>query len=315
MSVRHEVENLIRRGNIFYWRPRIPSCFAACTPGSRLSLSLQMSDHKKAKVMARQLNLRLAEMKLKSKDIMSTKEQLQRLFKHALDDMLEKLDDVSTMAKRNGRAGDVVEMELDLEVGWALQLLAKFGTRTDLTLEGNCTGLAYLLISGVPISHVAAVKANYLGELKIARSPAFQDSIWLLMFNFDIPDTTLNHEKAMSRVFEGRAAALLDIDQRHELVDKSLSEFTGGGRTDAQFVATVPITPAEPAISVPIADPVQILQPASAIATTSEPKVEHLDLTPRPQAARSKPTPPVSNHSQTDNIPVQDKRTDARTPK
>ncbi len=82
-SVRHEVENLIRRGNIFYWRPRVPGCFAACPPGSHLSSSLQMSDHKKAKVMARQLNLRLAEMKLKSKDIMSTKEQLQRLFKCA----------------------------------------------------------------------------------------------------------------------------------------------------------------------------------------------------------------------------------------
>lgn len=25
MAVRHEVENLIRRGNIFYWRPRICS--------------------------------------------------------------------------------------------------------------------------------------------------------------------------------------------------------------------------------------------------------------------------------------------------
>ncbi len=25
MAVRDEVENLIRRGNIFYWRPRIPS--------------------------------------------------------------------------------------------------------------------------------------------------------------------------------------------------------------------------------------------------------------------------------------------------
>lgn len=25
MAVRHEVENLIRRGSIFYWRPRIPA--------------------------------------------------------------------------------------------------------------------------------------------------------------------------------------------------------------------------------------------------------------------------------------------------
>jgi hypothetical protein len=48
MAVRHEVENLVRRGNIFYWRPRIPSCFATCPAGSRLSLSLQISDRGKA---------------------------------------------------------------------------------------------------------------------------------------------------------------------------------------------------------------------------------------------------------------------------
>lgn len=33
MAVRHEVENLIRRGNIFYWRPRIPAAFIHCRPG------------------------------------------------------------------------------------------------------------------------------------------------------------------------------------------------------------------------------------------------------------------------------------------
>lgn len=47
---------------------------------------------------------------------MATKEQLQKLFEHIRDGMLEKLDHISTMAKRNGRADDIVEMELDLEV-------------------------------------------------------------------------------------------------------------------------------------------------------------------------------------------------------
>ena len=32
MAVRHEVENLIRRGNIFYWRARVPAVFAQCHP-------------------------------------------------------------------------------------------------------------------------------------------------------------------------------------------------------------------------------------------------------------------------------------------
>ena len=54
------------------------------------------------------------------------------------------------MAKRNGRGGNVEEMELDLEAGWAYQLLAKFGTRVDLSLENDCAGLTYLLKNGVP---------------------------------------------------------------------------------------------------------------------------------------------------------------------
>ncbi|CAN7523905.1 hypothetical protein LJR235_003610 [Pararhizobium sp. LjRoot235] len=139
MAIRHEVENLIRRGNIFYWRARLPKCFINCESGSRLSLSLQSSDHKKAKIIARQLNMRLAELKLKPKNVMADRERLQKLFEHVRDEMLAKLDDISTMAKRNGRASDVVEMELDLEAGWAYQLLAKFGTSRDLTLEGDCS--------------------------------------------------------------------------------------------------------------------------------------------------------------------------------
>ncbi|WP_204330185.1 DUF6538 domain-containing protein [Rhizobium phaseoli] len=115
MAIRHEVENLIRRGNIFYWRARVPTCFLNCKSGSRLSLSLQCSDHKKARIIARQLNMRLAEMKLRPKDLMGDRELLQKLFEHLPDGMLEKLEDISLIAKRDGRAGHVAEMELDLE--------------------------------------------------------------------------------------------------------------------------------------------------------------------------------------------------------
>ncbi len=107
MAVRHEVENLIRRGNIFYWRERIPSVFVRCRPGSRLSLSLHCSDHRKAQMIGRKLNARLAELKMNSKEAMSTKQQLQILFEHERDRELDRLDDISIMAKRNGRGGDV----------------------------------------------------------------------------------------------------------------------------------------------------------------------------------------------------------------
>ncbi|WP_249406574.1 DUF6538 domain-containing protein [Rhizobium sp. CFBP 13726] len=103
MAVRHEVENLIRRGNIFYWRPRVPAALTRCQPSSRLSLSLHCSDHKKAQVIGRKLNTRLAELKLHSKEAMS-KQQLQKLFEHERDKELERLDDINMMARRNGGA-------------------------------------------------------------------------------------------------------------------------------------------------------------------------------------------------------------------
>ncbi|MFD1745896.1 DUF6538 domain-containing protein [Rhizobium helianthi] len=89
MAVRHEVENLIRRGNIFYWRPRVPAALINCGPGSRLSLSLRCSDHRRAEIIGRKLNTRLAELKLNSKE-MIPKQQLQKLFEHERDKEVER---------------------------------------------------------------------------------------------------------------------------------------------------------------------------------------------------------------------------------
>ncbi|MGY5800932.1 hypothetical protein [Rhizobium hainanense] len=102
MAVRHDVENLIRRGNIFYWRARIPNAFGQCRPGSRLSLSLHCSDHKKAQAIGLKLNMLMAELKMNSKEPMS-KAQLQKLCEHQRDMMLLHLEDVSTAARRNCR--------------------------------------------------------------------------------------------------------------------------------------------------------------------------------------------------------------------
>jgi len=84
MAVRHDVENLIRRGNIFFWLARVSTSFVRCQPGSRLSLSLHCSDHKKAQAIGRKLNTVMAELKMKSKEPMS-KAQLQKLCEHEQD--------------------------------------------------------------------------------------------------------------------------------------------------------------------------------------------------------------------------------------
>lgn len=286
MAVRHEVENLIRRGNIFYWRPRVPAALINCGPGSRLSLSLHCSDHRRAQIIGRKLNTRLAELKLNSKETMS-KQQLQKLFEHERDKELERLDEINTLARRNGRGGNVEEMELDLEAGWACQLVAKFGSRTELTLESDCAGLTYLLNNRVPISHIDAIRANYRGELAIARSPGFEDGIRRLIYNFEIDDTVANRQRAMSKIFEGRAAALLDIDERHELVDKGQSEFTGGGRAImpiAEVTETEPPTPD----SDPLPPPSVVERPSASALTAApkDPEIAYLDLKPRSAAGK-----------------------------
>ncbi|MEP3427623.1 MAG: DUF6538 domain-containing protein, partial [Roseibium sp.] len=56
MARRHNVQNLQRRGNIWYWRPRIPSVLFQSDLNRKLSFSLRQSDHERARFMARRLN-------------------------------------------------------------------------------------------------------------------------------------------------------------------------------------------------------------------------------------------------------------------
>ncbi|NKL30165.1 integrase [Rhizobium leguminosarum bv. viciae] len=281
MAVRHDVENLIRRGNIFYWRARVPTSFAQCQPGSRLSLSLHCSDHKKAQAIGRKLNTLMAELKMKSKEPMS-RAQLQNLCEHERDVMLLHLEDVSIVARRYGRPADIEELELDLENGWAYKLLAMFGIRQNLTLEEGCSGSKYLLENGVPASHIFAIRSNYLELLHEANTRGFQDGIRMLMHQFDISQNGLNHEKAMKAYFSGRAEALFDVADRHPLADRNLSELTGGSRPKPRPVPSeqevLDTTPSATLISIPVDE-----------APTSEPPepfpIVTLDLSPSPRPA------------------------------
>lgn len=281
MAVRHDVENLIRRGNIFYWRARVPMSFARCRPGSRLSLSLHCSDHKKAQAIGRKLNMLMAELKMKPKEPMS-KEQLQKLCAHERDVMLLHLEDVALAARRYGRPADIEELEIDLENGWAYKLLATFGIRQHLTLKEGCSGHRYLVANGVPSSHIPAIKSNYMELFDEANSRAFQDGIRMLMDQFGIGQHPLNHEKAMKAYFEGRAQALFDVDDRHPLADRSLSEFTGGSRQNrrakvaqaAQIEATpIAAQPSPPLATAPMPEPPEPTEP---------PAITTLDLRPAP---------------------------------
>ncbi|WP_312468455.1 DUF6538 domain-containing protein [Brucella sp.] len=62
MAIKHQVQNLQRRGNIFYWRPRLPARMSAHIGARHLAFSLKQSDHRQAGRMARKLNLMLFEI-------------------------------------------------------------------------------------------------------------------------------------------------------------------------------------------------------------------------------------------------------------
>ncbi|WP_244712992.1 integrase [Rhizobium cremeum] len=285
MAVRHEVENLIRRGNIFYWRARVPSAFGQCRPGSRLSLSLHCSDHKKAQAIGRKLNMLIAEVKLKQKEPMS-KAQLQKLCEHERDMMLLHLEDVSMAARRYGRPADISELEMDLENGWAYRLLGMFGITHHLTLKANCPGFIYLRKQGVPASHIFAINSNYVELLQEANSRGFKEGIRRLMHLFEISPHPLNEEKAMKAYFNGRAEALFDVAERHPLADRDLSELTGGSasRTQPAIVEVAALKTAQPLS--------EITNPADDVVappTLEAMSIRELDLTPLPRSTLKEP--------------------------
>ncbi|MGV1758864.1 DUF6538 domain-containing protein [Rhizobium sp. A22-96] len=282
MAVRHDVENLIRRGNIFYWRARIPASFKRCRAGSRLSLSLHCSDHKKAQTIGRKLNMLLAELKMNSKEAMSTtREQLQKLCEHERDNLLSHLEDVAIVARRNGRTKDIEELEHDLESGWAYKLLEMYGIRLMLTLDDGCNGRTYLLANGVPASHIPAIAHIYREQRHVSNGRSFQDGVYKMMAQFGIEETGINHEKAMKAFFKGRAEALLDIDDRHPLAERRQSEFFGGSRLET---AATSKAPAEVKLTPLVVETLH--EPQAPPIAASEPvepeEIRFLDLTPKP---------------------------------
>ena len=137
---RHQVENLVLRGPIFYWRARIPAGLAACGRNARLSLSLRLSDRKKASLVARRLNALLLQMEMMPAARMATKEQLTRIFALEIAAMREEIEALDRSAKRSGSLRDPVHREADRQVGWAYRLLHAYGATEELSFECPSSG-------------------------------------------------------------------------------------------------------------------------------------------------------------------------------
>lgn len=160
---RHQVENLILRGPIFYWRARIPVGFKAAGKNARLSLSLRLSDRKKAAVVAQRLNTLLLQMELMPSARMATKEQLAKIFALELEATREEIEKLDRIAKRTGSHRDPGHREADRHVGWAYRLLEAYGPAADLKFEPGQEPFEALRDAGVTEDDIPAIGETFRG--------------------------------------------------------------------------------------------------------------------------------------------------------
>lgn len=163
----------------------------------------------------------------------TTKDQLAALFRAEIERMLAHLDDLALMARRFGNADDPGQLDADLEVGWAYRLLQLFGSRKPLSFEDDCPGRALLLRNGIPGSNVDNIAATFLYEQQGMRSGVFEEQVKARMAEFDIPDTVLNRERALTEIFRAKADVLLDVGERYPMVDRERSAFTRAAKPPA----------------------------------------------------------------------------------
>jgi integrase len=209
----HEIQNLVRRGNVFYWRPRVPRRFSKAGQG-HLSLSLRQSDHMKARYMARRLNTLLHDLQLRPGAALTTKDQLEALFRTEVERMGEHLDNLQFAAKRTG-SDPLLSLRADLEVGWAYRLIETFGTMRRLSFSEDCAGRAVLERAGIPAASIAVIVETFAQEQSACRQVHFENALRADMEAHGIPDTLLNRERATAELMRAKADMLLAASSRY----------------------------------------------------------------------------------------------------
>lgn len=280
---RHQVENLVLRGPIFYWRARIPVGFEASGRNARLSLSLRLSDRKKASVVARRLNALLLQMEMMPRARMATKEQLGKIFALEAEAMREEIEALDRAAKRTGTIRDPEQREADRQVGWAYRLLHTYGTGEELSFDESSEVREALLEAGAEPGDIPFIAASYRSERGgvlsdrqgSTRSP-FLREVLHRMEQVGLEDTPLNRDAATEEIFRARADTLLasaadprnpkltgDKPQEQKRIDVSASTPPPGPALVWSADAEPPAAPAQEAVA---EAPLPIIVPATAPA-------------------------------------------------
>jgi len=213
---RYQVENLVLRGPIFYWRARVPVGFRGIGINARLSLSLRLSDRKKASLVARRLNAMLLELEMVPKARMATKEQLAKIFALEAEAMRAEIEALDLSAKRTGTLRDQEHREANRQVGWAYRLLHTFGSGEDVSFGEDSETREALIEAGAQADDLPFIEATYRAEREITnsdrkgmtRSP-FLREVLHRMAQVELEDTPLHRDAAIEEIFRARADTLL----------------------------------------------------------------------------------------------------------
>ncbi|WP_184117324.1 DUF6538 domain-containing protein [Aminobacter sp. DSM 101952] len=271
MGRRHEIQNLVRRGNMFHWRPRIPRQFSEIAE-RHLSLSLHLSDHRKAQYMARRLNTLLHELKLTPGAAVTTKDQLESLFRAEAVRMSEHLDNLSFAARRVGTDA-ALSAKADIEIGWAYRLIELFGTMRKLSFEPGCPGRSALERASIPEPSIATIATAFTQEQADCRHSHFEKALVADMAAHGIADTLINRERATAQLMRAKADMLLAVPSRYpELRGSNVAEILA----DKVMAATDNGTPS---VAKPFATQSAVVE-QGASPTDSETRVQSEYLMP-----------------------------------
>lgn len=283
MATRHEIQNLVRRGNVFYWRPRVPRRFGKAGPG-HLSLSLRQSDHMKARYMARRLNTLLHDLQLRPGAALTTKDQLEALFRTEVERMRDHLDNLQFAAKRTG-SDPLLSLRADLEIGWVYRLIEMFGTMRRLTFSKGCPGRVLLEREGIPAASIAVIAETFAQEQSACRHVHFEKALRADMEAHGIPDTLLNRERATAELMRAKADMLLAAPSRYpEAEGIGLGDLVANDDTAPAPVDEFPIAAdQDPTGTDAVLEPQAVTEDEPEIPTVDQDTViEEVDDSPAP---------------------------------
>ena len=235
MAVRHQVENLIRRGNIFYWRARVPKSFAFERNNGRLSLSLHVCDHRIAGLVARNLNMRLAELKNTPSANVMTQDAFHQFFVAERDKQLDKLGNIAVASRRYGKGDFTSDVDIDLQHGWAYRLHEHFGQGAEFDFSPVCRARQWLLSQDVPDDHIDQIAEDYRVVKALSQRGILELHLRKAMDHHGIANNALNREKAMIAYFRANADALMAVQDRYPLANHHLSSRVPSSSMPAAF--------------------------------------------------------------------------------